>query len=162
LMLKAIKNLLGASTSPQMPVESAQSEKDIRFVACALLLELAHADSDFTDDERQYLESAVKRQFGLNEAEAGRLLDLAEAERTQAVDLWQFTSLIAEKYSVGQKLVLAEMMWGVVYSDGNVAGEEAYLMRKIWNLLRLEPGYLAEVRKRVEDRDREGSDSTFD
>ena len=77
---------------------------------------------------------------------------MEEAERLKAGDLWQFTSLIAEEYSVGQKLILAEMMWGVVYSDGNIAGEEAYLMRKIWNLLRLEPGYLAEARKRVEDK----------
>ena len=151
-MIRAIRNLFGVTASPQVPFESPQSEKDIRFVACALLLEIAHADSDFTDDEKQYLESAVRRQFDLNKEEAGRLLDLAEAERSKAVDLWQFTSLIAEEYSVGQKLILAEMMWGVVYSDGNIAGEEAYLMRKIWNLLRLEPGYLAEARKRVEDK----------
>ena len=151
-MIRAIRNLFGVTASPQVPFESPQSEKDIRFVACALLLEIAHADSDFTDDEKQYLESAVRRQFDLNKEEAGRLLDLAEAERSKAVDLWQFTSLIAEEYSVGQKLILAEMMGGVVYSDGNIAGEEAYLMRKIWNLLRLEPGYLAEARKRVEDK----------
>ena len=151
-MIRAIRNLFGVTASPQVPFESPQSEKDIRFVACALLLEIAHADSDFTDDEKQYLESAVRRQFDLNKEEAGRLLDLAEAERSKAVDLWQFTSLIAEEYSVGQKLILAEMMWGVVYSDGNIAGEEAYLMRKIWNLLRLEPGYLAEARKHVEDK----------
>ena len=161
-MIRAIRNLFGVTASPQVPFESPQSEKDIRFVACALLLEIAHADSDFTDDEKQYLESAVRRQFDLNKEEAGRLLDLAEAERSKAVDLWQFTSLIAEEYSVGQKLILAEMMWGVVYSDGNIAGEEAYLMRKIWNLLRLEPGYLTEARKRVEDRDREGSDSSLE
>ena len=128
-MIRAIRNLFGVTASPQVPFESPQSEKDIRFVACALLLEIAHADSDFTDDEKQYLESAVRRQFDLNKEEAGRLLDLAEAERSKAVDLWQFTSLIAEEYSVGQKLILAEMMWGVVYSDGNIAGEEAYLMR---------------------------------
>ena len=38
-------------------------------------------------------------------------------EREEAVDLWQFTNLIAENYSTGQKMVLAEIMWGLVYSD---------------------------------------------
>ena len=71
------------------------------------------------------------------------------------MDLWQFTNLIAENYSVGQKVVLAEIMWGLVYSDGDLAGKEDYLMRKISNLLRLEPGYLAEARKRY-DRGQEG------
>jgi uncharacterized tellurite resistance protein B-like protein len=115
-----------------------------------LLLEIAHADDEFTDEERRHLESAVRRQFGVDEPEAERLLELAEAERTQAVDLWQFTSLIAEHYSVGQKMVLAEMMWGLVYADGKLATKEDYLMRKIFNLLRLEPGYLAEARRRME------------
>jgi uncharacterized tellurite resistance protein B-like protein len=44
-------------------------------------------------------------------------------------------------------------MWGLVYSDGELASKEDYLMRKISNLLRLEAGYLAEARQRVEDHD---------
>jgi uncharacterized tellurite resistance protein B-like protein len=104
----------------------------------------------------------VRRQFGLAAADAERLLQLAEQERAQAVDLWQFTNLIAESYSIGQKMVLAEIMWGLVYSDGDLAGKEDYLMRKICNLLRLEPGYLAEARKRVEEGSGEGASGAMD
>ncbi len=67
------------------------------------------------------------------------------------MDLWTFTNLVAEHYSLGQKMVLAEAMWGLVYSDGELGSREDYLMRKISGLLRLEPGYLAEARKRVEE-----------
>jgi len=147
-MLSSIKKFFSSSMSPPPEADDKEAAKDIRLAACALLLELAHADREFTEDERQHLESAVRRQFGLDAAEAGRLLELAEAERDEAVDLWQFTSLIAENYSTGQKVVLAEIMWGLVYSDGDLASKEDYLMRKISNLLRLEPGYLAEARKR--------------
>ena len=150
-MLDAIKKFFGSSMSPSTEAAPREARKDIRLAACALLLELAHADDEFTDDERQHLESAVRRQFGLEASEAERLLQLAEQERAQAVDLWQFTNLIAESYSIGQKMVLAEIMWGLVYSDGDLAGKEDYLMRKICNLLRLEPGYLAEARKRAEE-----------
>ncbi len=152
-MLDAIKKFFGASMTPPSNSEAGHSKKDVRLAACALLLELAHADDEFTEDERKHLVSAVRRQFGLDVAEADRLIDLAEQERAQAVDLWQFTNLIAESYSLGQKMVLAEIMWGLVYSDGELAGKEDYLMRKICNLLRLEPGYLAEARKRAEGAD---------
>lgn len=147
-MLSSIKKFFSASMSPAPEADPQEAAKDIRLAACALLLELAHADREFTDDERQHLESAVRRQFGLDAAEATKLLDLAQQERDEAVDLWQFTNLIAENYSTGQKMVLAEIMWGLVYSDGDLASKEDYLMRKICNLLRLEPGYLAEARKR--------------
>ena len=149
-MLESIRSFFRSSMSPTPEAEPAAAKVDIRLAACALLLELAHADSEFTTDERQHLESAVRRQFGLDDVEAERLLRLAEEERAEAVDLWQFTNLIAENYSLGQKMVLAEIMWGLVYSDGDLAGKEDYLMRKISNLLRLEPGYLAEARKRLD------------
>ena len=151
-MLDAIRNFFRTSMSPPPDAEEDASHKDLRLAACALLLELAHADDEFTEDERQHVESAVRRQFGLGPEEAERLLALAEEARANAVDLWQFTNLIAENYSLGQKMVLAEIMWGLVYSDGELGSKEDYLMRKISNLLRLEAGYLAEARKRVEDR----------
>lgn len=150
-MLEAIRKFFSSSMNPAPDAEPAVAKKDIRLAACALLLELANADDEFTDDERQHLEAAVRRQFGLDAAEAEKLLDLAQEARLEAVDLWQFTNLIAENYSIGQKMVLAEVMWGLVYSDGDLASKEDYLMRKICNLLRLEPGYLAEARARVTD-----------
>jgi uncharacterized tellurite resistance protein B-like protein len=149
-MLDAIKNFFRTSMSPPAQGEGNENKGDIRLAACALLLELAHADSEFTDDERQHLESAIRRQFGLDAGHAEKLLRLAEEAREEAVDLWQFTNLVAENYSLGQKMVLAEIMWGLVYSDGDLANKEDYLMRKISNLLRLEPGYLAEARNRME------------
>lgn len=153
-MFEAIKSFFSSSMSP--PAAGADpdaAKKDLRLAACALLLELAWADDEFTADERKHVESAVRRQFGMGHEEAEKLLALAEEARTKAVDLWQFTNLIAENYSLGQKMVLAEVMWGLVYSDGELAAKEDYLMRKISNLLRLEAGYLAEARKRVEDAD---------
>jgi len=136
------------------PAEDEKGKKDVRLAACALLLEIAYADDTFNDSERRHVEAAVARQWGLAPAEAQRLLALAEEARSEAVDLWQFTNLVAEQYTLGQKMVLAEVMWGIVYSDGELASREDYLMRKICNLLRLEPGYLAAARKRVEDADR--------
>ena len=152
-MLESIKNFFRSSMSPSADADAKESKKDLRLAACALLLELAHADDEFTDDERDHLQSAVRRQFGLDHAQAEKLMALAEESRNSAVDLWQFTNLIAENYSLGQKMVLAEIMWGLVYSDGELASKEDYLMRKISNLLRLEAGYLAEARQRVEDVD---------
>ncbi len=149
-MLDAIRDFFRSSMKPEPTQEGTpQARKDLRLAACALLMELAYADSEFTADEQAHLESAVRRQFGLEQEEAERLLELADQERARAVDLWQFTSLIADEYSLGQKMVLLEVMWGLVYSDGELGKKEDYLMQKIGNLLRLEAGYLTQARNRV-------------
>ncbi len=89
------------------------------------------------------------RHFGLETDTARELIRLADEERKQAVDLYQFTSLIASSYDDGQKLLLAEIMWRLVLSDGELAKHEDYLMRKVSKLLDLKPGYLAEAHKKA-------------
>jgi uncharacterized tellurite resistance protein B-like protein len=120
---------------------------NVQLAACALLLELAHADGEFSPAERRHIEGALGRHFGLDEPTARELIALAEAERAQAVDHFQFTRLIAERYDLGQKMVLAEVMWGVILADGQLADHEAYLVRKLAHLLELEPAYLAQARR---------------
>ena len=148
-MLDSIRSFFSASMAPETPEEEV-GEEDVRLAACALLIEIAHADDDFTEDERQHLLSAVRRQYGLEDQEAEQLIELAEQARADAVDLWQFTKLIKQNYSLGQKMVLVEVMWGLVYSDGELSSHEESLMRRVCHLLNLAPGYLADLRKRVE------------
>ena len=157
-MMDSIRKFFMANMA-EPTVEGEAPAADLRLAACALLLELAYADDEFTEEERVHLEGAIRRQFGLDEQQALELIQLAEEQRANAVDLWTFTNLVAEHYSLGQKMVLAEAMWGLVYSDGELASREDYLMRKISGLLRLEPGYLAEARKRVEEHQPQEGDS---
>ncbi len=150
-MLDAIKSFFGTSMAPESPEEEV-GEEDVRLAACALLIEIAYADDEFTEDETRHLLSAVRRQYGLDAEEAEKLLELAERARVDAVDLWQFTKLIKQGYSLGQKMVLVEVMWGLVYSDGELSSHEESLMRRVCHLLDLAPGYLADARKKVEGR----------
>lgn len=124
----------------------------LHVAACALLLELAHADEEFTDAERAHIEAAVQRHFGLDAGTAAELIQLADQERRQAVDLFQFTALITDHYDLAQKTLLLEAMWGLIYADGHVAKHETYLIRKLSKLLDVSPGYLADAKKRVEQR----------
>ena len=87
--------------------------------------------------------------FDLSPNMVREVIELADEERRKSVDLYQFTRLIAEKYDLGQKMVLAEVMWRVVYADGELARHEDYLMRKISNLLDLRPGYLSEAKRKA-------------
>ncbi|MGE0441968.1 MAG: TerB family tellurite resistance protein [Gemmatimonadales bacterium] len=127
--------------------EAPAGRPGVQVAACALLLELAHADGEFSADERTHIEQALGRHFGLDAATAAELIALADAARAQAIDHFQFTRLINDSYDLGQKMVLAEIMWGVILTDGRIADHEGYLIRKIGSLLELEPAYLSEARK---------------
>ena len=130
--------------------EAEAQRQRLHVAACALLLEIAYADDHFTDAERQHIEAVMQRHFDLDQETATALIEMAQAERAQAIDLYQFTSMVRDSYDLGQKTLLAEIMWGLVIADGEVQRHESYMLRKIANLLDLEPGYLASARKRAE------------
>ena len=125
------------------------AEHRLQLAACALLLEVAHADDTFTAEEQTHIEEALSRHFALDAAETRELMALAEERRREAIDLHQFTSLINEQYDEGQRFVLAEILWRVVHADGQLSGHEDALMQKLARLLDLRPGYLAAARKRA-------------
>ena len=131
--------------------DNAEADRQrLHVAACALLLEIAYADDEFNDAERAHIGAVMQRHFDLDEETAEALIEMAQAERSQAIDLYQFTSLIRDNYDLGQKTLLAEIMWGLMLTDGEVQRHESYMLRKIANLLDLEAGYLASARKRAE------------
>lgn len=149
-MIDGIRKFFGERMEPA--AAQTPGPERIQLAACALLLELANADDEFSDAEREHIESVMLRHFSLDADAARSLIALADQERRQAVDLWQFTSLIASSYDLGQKMLLAEVMWGLILADGKIAEHEAYLVRKMANLLGLEPGYLSQARAQVAAR----------
>lgn len=124
-------------------------EQKLHVAACALLLELAHADDEFSSAERSHIEAVLQRHFDLDARTADELMALAETEREKAIDLFQFTTLIRNGYDLGQKTLLAEIMWSLILTDGEIGRHEGYMLRKIASLLDLKPGYLSSARKRA-------------
>jgi uncharacterized tellurite resistance protein B-like protein len=148
-MLEALRSLF-ASRPPESSDEAAGSSRRLQVAACALLLELAHADSEYTAEEKQRIEEIAMRHFDLDAERAREVMRVADEARREAVDLHQFTNLVVQNYDEGQRIVLAELMWRVIQADGKLAEQETQLARKLVHLLDLQPGYLAEARRRVE------------
>jgi uncharacterized tellurite resistance protein B-like protein len=144
-MFEAIRAIIAGKTTAGTDDTPAEVDP-VQVAACALLLEIAYADGEFSAPERAHLEEVLARHFGLDAETGARLLAIAHEERAQAVDHFRFTSVLLRNYDIGQKMVLAEVMWGLVLADGEVADHEQYLARKISNLLDLPPAYLASAK----------------
>lgn len=147
-MLDAIRALFGQDDKAQS--HPGSDVDPVHLAACALLLDIAHADSEFSAAERQHLEDVLARHFGLSQEDGQRLLAIAEEERKRSVDHFRFTSVLQRSYDLGQKMVLAEVMWGLVLADGQISEHEHYLTRKISNLLDLQPAYLSSAKAAAE------------
>lgn len=110
-------------------------EHVLRLAVGALLLEMTHMDGEVWPEQREAVENAVNTCFGLTEEETAELLSMAEAERAEATDYFQFTSLINGSYTPEQKEKLVETLWRVAYANEALHMYEEHLVRKIADLL---------------------------
>lgn len=145
-MLDRIQQFFNQRIADQAPLDDAAR---LRIATCALLLEAAHADRDFSAQERRLVADLVARRFGLDQADAEDLLALAEQERLGADDLFQFTRLVDADFPRARKLAVIELMWRVVYSDGVLEAHEDALMRKVAKLLGVRPDELIALKLKV-------------
>jgi uncharacterized tellurite resistance protein B-like protein len=100
-------------------------------------------------DEQNILD-LLREYFNLSEGDSAQLMVLAEAERQEALDIWQFTNLINQHYDKDEKRDLLEILWRIIYADGKVGMHEDYLIRKMNNLLNLDHNDMIETKFRVQ------------
>ena len=144
MLIDSIRALLASRPSEPAPERVPGPAVDpLHLAACVLLLDIAHSDGEFSAAERLHLEEVLERHFSLPPESGRTLLELAEAERRKSIDHFRFTSRLDGGYDTDQKIALAEVMWSLVLSDGEVAEHEQYLTRKIANLLGLRPAELS-------------------
>lgn len=149
-MLDALRRLVGDSMPGTPSAQSHVHPHDVRIAACALLIELANVDGQFSDIERTRIRELLQRHFGVDGPAADELMAEAAVVARQSVDDFSVTRQVVEEYTLAQRMVLAELMWQVVLADGKLDEQESYLMRKLANLLQLEPAYLSQARKKTE------------
>ena len=77
------------------------------------------------------------------------LLEASHEELKGRIDLWQFTNLINQNYSMEEKVRIIEAIWRVAYTDGKLDKHEDYLVHKLAKLLRLSHKQLIEAKVKV-------------
>lgn len=140
---------LGPDAPPVHTVLEEEERRRLGIAACALLLELAHADDHFSDAERTHIEEVTRRYFALDADGARMLISLAQSARDSSAGIHEFGNLMRDKLDATQKNRLVEMMWRLALSDGEIAQREAYLMERVGGLLGLPSAELASARVRA-------------
>jgi len=148
-MIELLKKFFSKDNISPRHEPSRGTSHDVRVATCALLLEMAHIDGEFNDSEKEQIIQTLKEDYGLSEEAAAELLKAAKEELKGSIDLWQFTNLVNQNYSLEEKIRIIEMVWMLAYADGTLDKHEDYLLHKMANLLRLTHKQLIEAKLKV-------------
>jgi len=150
-MIDRLKRIFPGNTGGDDEGKRTSNNKDIHVATCALLLEMATIDGEFSNEEQATIMNVLKDQYGITEDDAKTLMDAARDEVKKSIDLWQFTNLINKNYSEDEKIRVIETIWKVVYADGVLEGHEDYLVHQLAKLLRLTHSQLIDAKLKVKN-----------
>lgn len=124
-------------------------ETDHRLAAVALLVHVADVDGDTKPAEARRIRELVAERYGLDAAATARLIHAAEASDREAVDLYRFTSVLNRALPRADRLAIIEMMWRIVYADGDMDELEDNLVWRVAELLGVSSSERIALRRRI-------------
>lgn len=132
MMLKTIKQFFEESLTPDTPDDI---EHRLKLATAALFIEMMLQDGKKTGDEEIAVKELLQTKFALSGSETNELFELANEEARQAVDFYQFTSLIHKHYPMEKKIKIVEHLWAIAYADNHLDSHEEHMVRRIAELL---------------------------
>lgn len=137
-MLGFIKNIISKSDTTNEVSNIYNTETKLKIATCALLLEVANSDDDFSIEEKSFIEKTMKDEFNLDDQLVKELLELAEKQIDDSVSLYEITEVINKSYNRDEKIIILKNLWRLVYADGKLDKYEEYFVRTISRNLHLE------------------------
>ena len=134
-MLDGLRQFIADVVSPTALADRAFDDTGYRLAATALLIHVISIDGEPTETEKRKLHSLIESRFGLDRGTADHLIASATLVEGEAVDLYHFTSVIMRSVDEEGRLRIVEMMWELVYADGQVSEFEDNVVWRAADLL---------------------------
>ena len=151
-MLDGLRQFIADIVAPSEHEERAFDDTGYRLAATALLVHVVSLDGEPTDVEKRKLRSLIESSFKLDPGSADRLIASATKVEGEAVDLYHFTSVIMRSVNEEGRLRIVEMMWELVYADGQVSEFEDNVVWRAADLLGISSRDRIDLKHRVAER----------
>ena len=145
-MINLLKNIL----SNQNSIEKEEI-RDLELL-CGLMIEAAYTDGQVDKSELNKIKLSLIDVFEEDPKEVELVLDQAVKNKNNSKSLHYYTSIINKNFDENKKLLLIEVLWEIVLSDGEIHDFESNLLRRLAGLLYISDVKSGNARKRALDK----------
>ena len=145
-MFDRLKDILTGTPQDSQRADDADNEHRIQVATAVILLEVAHADEEYSQTEQDHILNILKSQFSLDEESVQELIQVSEEQLRRSIDMWHFTEIINKNYDIEEKYRIIENVWQVIYADGKLDKYEDYIVHKLARILHLSHAQMIEAK----------------
>ena len=143
-MINLLKNILNNHNS----LEEVNDNKNLEQL-CGLMIEAAYTDGQIDKIEINKIRSSLVNVFTEDQQEVNLAIDQAIQNKNNSKSLHHYTSFINKNFTEDRKLLLIEVLWEIVLSDGEIHDYESNLIRRLAGLLYISDVNSGNARKRA-------------
>jgi len=110
----------------------------LQIATAALFIEMAKADGNFSEEEREQVIDSLQNQFGLDAEHVNDLVEHSKIKLEKSISLYEFSKIINKYFSYDDKLELLKNLWRLIYTDKKLDKYEDRLMKIIGGMINIE------------------------
>jgi len=148
-MLDRFRRLFEAP-SPTTLINDSPEARNL--AVAALLFHAAALDGEIDQTEEQVITDLLAKRFELSAEDLAALLADARKAEEDTTQILRFTKQIKDSSNHEERVALLEMLWEVVFADGEEHAFEANLMRRVAGLIYVADQESGSARLRVRAR----------
>ena len=143
-MINLLKNILNNKDS----LNEKEDNKNLELL-CGLMVEAAYTDGNIDEGELSKIKFSLVNIFDEDSKEVDLALSESIKNKNNSNSLHHYTSYINKNFSSSKKILLLEVLWGIVLSDGEIHDFESNLIRRLAGLLYISDVQSGNARKRA-------------
>ena len=143
-MINILKNILKNESSD----EKKEEIKNLELLS-GLMIEAAYTDGQIDDNEINKIKLILIDVFEENPNDVDLVLNEGIRNKNNSKSLHYYTSFINKNFSEERKLLLIEVLWEIVLSDGKIHDYESNLIRRLAGLLYISDVNSGNARKKA-------------
>ncbi len=144
-MLESLKKIFNQSNTSDKNINSNEELN----LLCGLMIEAAQTDGNVDKEEIAKISKILNETFEENIDDVKKEIEKCLKEVNEPKSLHFFTSKINKVFSDEKKILLIEVLWEIVLSDGKIHEYESNLIRRLAGLLYVSDVNCGNAKKRA-------------
>ena len=132
--------------------EGKEKPKNLKLIALCLAFEVANADNDIDDRERNLILKKIKESIDLSVLTEKEIFDVILQEREQSVSFYDIINDINKNLDKNEKINILRMLWEIAYADNVLDVDEERIIRRSAEMLGIKPSIVLQTKEEFKNQ----------